>query len=206
MFIKICGIRNSNELKMVEKFADATGVVVRAPSRRAIGPEVAKEIISGAKIPVFVVSTERKLEGWMDIMDKTGASHIQVHSDMSVQEFERLRERFDGEIMKGFKVPQKCDCLRTEVEKMIRSISAYSSDYCLLDTGNGSGELHDLRVSKWLVEELDKKVVLAGGLNSVNVGEIVRYVRPFGVDVSSGVERNKRKDEQLIKEFTEVFK
>ncbi len=209
MFIKICGIKNSTELEMIEKRADATGVVVRAPSRRAIELEKAKEIISEARNPIFVVSTEKTLQGWMDLIDRTGAGHIQVHSDMSAREFERLRERFDGEIMKAFKVPQRCDSIETEAEKMKRSISSYSPDYFLLDTGNGSGKLHDLRVSKEVVQELGKvgkKVVLAGGLNTVNVSEIVKYVRPFGVDVSSGVERNRRKDEQLIKEFTEVLK
>lgn len=206
MFIKICGIKNSTELEMVEKCADATGVVVKAPSRRVIEPEEARRIISRAKIPVFVVSTESTLEGWMDIIEKTGAKHIQVHSDMRAQEFEKLRERFNGEIIKAFKVPQKCEGVEREVEKIIDCMSNYDPDYYLLDTGNGSGELHDSRVSKEIVEKIDKEIILAGGLNPINVSEIVRYVRPFGVDVSSGVERNNCKDEQLVKEFTEVFK
>lgn len=191
---------------MVEKFADATGVVVRAASMRAVEPGVAKGIIFRAKIPVFVVSTERTLEGWLDIIEQTGADHIQVHSDMDPQEFKELREMFDGEIIKAFKVPQRCDVVEREVEKMINNMSEYNPHYFLLDTGNGSGKLHDLRVSKEVVERMDKRVILAGGLNSVNVSELVRYVRPFGVDVSSGVERNMRKDERLIKEFAEVFK
>lgn len=190
---------------MVERCADATGVVVRASSRRAVSPEVAKEIISEAKIPVFVVSTEKSLEGWMDIIGKTDAKHIQVHSDIEAEEFEKLRERFEGEIIKAFKVPQKCE-VDAEVEKMINIMSNYDSHYFLLDTGAGSGKLHDLRVSKEIVQKVDKKVVLAGGLNPVNVSEIAGYVKPFGVDVSTGVERKGCKDEQLIKEFTEVFK
>ncbi|MFP3908731.1 MAG: phosphoribosylanthranilate isomerase [Halobacteriota archaeon] len=208
MFIKICGVKNFTELRMVEKCADATGVVVRAASRRAIGPGVAKEIISSAQIPVFVVSTENTLEGWMDIIRETGAECIQVHSDMGVQEFEKLREIFDGEIIKAFKVPQKCDCIEREVEvgKMMAKMSSYNPDYFLLDTGNGSGKLHDLRVSKEIVEKVKEKIILAGGLDPVNVSEIAGYVKPFGVDVSSGVERCNMKNEQLIKDFSEVFK
>ncbi len=206
MLIKICGIKESTELKMVEKFADVTGVVVRAASRRAVELGVAKGIILRAKIPVFVVSTERTLEGWTDIIEQTDADHIQVHSDMDPQEFKELREMFDGEIIKAFKVPQRCDVVEREVEKMINNMSEYNPHYFLLDTGNGSGKLHDLRVSKEIVERMDKRVILAGGLNSVNVSELVKYVRPFGVDVSSGVERNRRKDGRLIKEFAEVLK
>jgi phosphoribosylanthranilate isomerase len=63
--------------------------------------------------------------------------------------------------------------------------------------------MHDLRVSKIIAGNYD--VILAGGLNAENVGEVVRYVKPAGVDVSSGVELNGRKDEKKIREFFEAI-
>lgn len=206
MFIKICGVKNFNELEMVEKFAHATGVVVRSSSRRVLSLEMAKEIIERAQIPVFTVSTENTFEGWMDIIRKTGSNHIQVHSDMDPCEFGKIRNEFSGEIIKAFKIPQRCNHLEEEVEQVVSKMSSYEPDYFLLDTGNGSGKLHDLRVSKEVVEKIKEKVILAGGLNPVNVSEVVSYARPFGVDVSSGVEQGKYKSEQLIRDFAEVLK
>ncbi|RLI84126.1 MAG: N-(5'-phosphoribosyl)anthranilate isomerase, partial [Archaeoglobales archaeon] len=82
-----------------------------------------------------------------------------------------------------------------------------NADYYLLDTGAGSGAIHDHRVSREVVKKLKaSKVILAGGLNPDNVAEIAGYVKPFGVDVSSGVERNGKKDGKLVKTFVERAK
>ena len=69
----------------------------------------------------------------------------------------------------------------------------------LLDTGAGSGRRHDYRVSAIIARKMP--VILAGGLNPENVEEAIRWVKPAGVDVSSGVERNGIKDRCLIEEF-----
>jgi len=74
-------------------------------------------------------------------------------------------------------------------------------DRILLDTGKGSGLTHDHRVSRIVARKFD--VVIATGLNPENVCEVVNFVKPFGVDVSSGVERNGRKDEELVRKFVE---
>ena len=206
MFVKVCGIRSVDELKVVE-VADATGVVVRAKSKRAIGFDEARRIILHASIPVFAVSTAKTFEEWMEIIDCCKAEYIQVHSEMSVEDFEKLRDEFGGVITKAFIVAKESRNPVVEAAKLVERMADYNADYYLLDTGAGSGAIHDHRVSREVVKKLKaSKVILAGGLNPDNVAEIAGYVKPFGVDVSSGVERNGRKDEGLVKAFVERAK
>jgi len=200
MFIKICGIRSSKELEMVERFADATGVVVECESKRKIGLEDAKELIAQAKIPVFVVSTLESFEEWSYVIEKTEASHVQIHTDaINPKDVERIKSEFGVFITKAFKVPKRSENPDVDAVRLIEDIERFDVDMILLDTGKGSGITHDHRVSKIIAEQYD--IILAGGLNPKNVAEIVEFVKPFGVDVSSGVELNGKKDEGLIKEF-----
>lgn len=205
MFVKICGIKEPSQLHLVEKYADATGVVVRANSKRVIGLEKAKEIISASRIPVFVVSTEKTVKGWEEIIHNTRAKHIQVHSKMSEDDFERLRNNFGGIISKAMIVPKNSNTPEKTAKEYISKAKSIPADYFLLDSGAGIGKLHDLRISRKFVEKV-KNTILAGGLNPKNVKEIVNYVKPFGVDVSSGVEKDGTKDFELIKNFVEVLK
>ncbi len=203
MFIKICGIKNSEELEIVERYADATGVVVECESKRRIGLEEAKELIAQAKIPVFIVSTLTNLEDWIRVADKTDARYVQVHSDVKPDVIEGLRD-LGLFVMKAFRVPKISENPERDAKALMEKIEKFKVDMILLDTGKGSGLTHDHKVSKIVAENYD--IVLAGGLNPKNVAEIVKFVKPFGVDVSSGVERDNRKDEGLIAEFMKEVK
>jgi phosphoribosylanthranilate isomerase len=84
------------------------------------------------------------------------------------------------------------------------------ADARLLDSGNqslpvkelgGTGRVHDWRISRAIVAAVNVPVYLAGGLNPSNVGEAIRTVRPFGVDVCSGVRSNGKLDEVKVKDF-----
>ncbi len=204
MFVKICGIKRGEELRMVEKYADATGVVVECESKRRISLEKAKELIEIAEIPVFVVSTLDNFDDWTNVIEKTNASHVQIHTDsINPKDVERIKSEFGVFVMKAFKVPKKSEDPIKDAEKLMDRIEQFEVDRILLDTGKGTGITHDHRVSKAVAENFD--IVLAGGLNPQNVAEIVSFVRPFGVDVSSGVENDGRKDEELVRRFVKAI-
>jgi phosphoribosylanthranilate isomerase len=83
-------------------------------------------------------------------------------------------------------------------------------DAILLDSGNpglavkelgGTGRRHDWRLSRKIVETVGKPVFLAGGLNAGNVGEAIRTVQPFGLDICSGVRTDGKLDEKKLAEF-----
>ncbi len=190
MIVKICGIRSLEELSLVERYADVTGVVVRSNSRRCVDLDVAKEIVASSSIPVFVVSTAKTLEEWLEIVSKTECSLVQVHSEMKLDEFERLKEHV--RVMKAFIVD-------SNPERIVAEINSYSPHFVLLDSGCGSGKVHDWSISREVARRYG--IFLAGGLNPENVVKAVKAVRPLGVDVSSGVEENGRKSERLIAEF-----
>jgi phosphoribosylanthranilate isomerase len=83
---------------------------------------------------------------------------------------------------------------------------AGATDAVLLDTLKngklgGTGEVHDWSVSADIARNLQIPVILAGGLNPSNVGKAIRTVRPYAVDVSSGVETAGRKDQEKIESF-----
>jgi len=199
MFVKICGIKNSDELRLVERYADATGVVVNSVSRRKLPLRVARELIEEARIPVYLVSTMREFAEWANAIERTDARYIQVHSDANPKTVERLKVEYGVKVLKAFTVPRKSHDAEEEAERLLEQISRYEVDWVLLDTGAGSGRRHDYRVSAIIARKMP--VILAGGLNPENVEEAIRWVKPAGVDVSSGVERNGIKDRCLIEEF-----
>ncbi|MEM1578265.1 MAG: phosphoribosylanthranilate isomerase [Archaeoglobaceae archaeon] len=194
MIVKICGIKNLEELEVIENYADFGGVVVMSDSKRCVELTTAKEIIVNATIPIFVVSTSEKLCDWEQIIAKTECDFVQIHGKMSLEDFEVLKANVVA--MKAFIVG--------DYREIMGAIKKYAPHYILLDSGCGSGRTHDWEVSKKVAKEYP--IILAGGLNVNNVGLAIKEVRPFGVDVSSGVEKNGFKDEILVSEFVRVVR
>jgi len=204
-FLKICGARTPTEAKMISKYADATGVVVGCKSKRRVGIETAKRIIESCSMPVFIVSTSTDIDEWSAMIDNCAARHVQVHSDDAEPGLVRkIKDMHGVEVMKAFKVPMSSDDPQKDAGRLLERISEYEADKVMLDTGCGSGLMHDLRVSRLVSKNME--IVVAGGLNGSNVSNVIRIVRPFGIDVSSGVENNGNKCESSIKEFCSKFR
>lgn len=120
---------------------------------------------------------------------------IQIQSSLDTDALLRIRElNPDIEISKSFSIP----CTEREVnyESIASSINNYvehrAVDYVILDTKNnsgrgGTGSTHDWAISKRLVNDIDSKFILAGGLKPSNICLAIHQVRPFGIDVMSGV-------------------
>jgi len=170
--VKICGLMAKEDTEMVDAYADATGVVVDSKSHRCVSLDVAKEIMSHANIPVFAVSTTPSVGDWKHIIKKTCARYVQVHSQaISSYDVERIRSSYDVFVMKAFKMPMASKDPSEDAEFLLNEIKQYGADMALLD------------------------------ITPQNVGQIIRFVRPCGVDVSSGVEVNGIKDAGRIQEF-----
>ncbi len=204
MIVKICGIRSTEELDFVERYADFTGVVMDRNSRRYTGIERAREIIEASTIPVFAVLTSSSFDDAYRIAEQINAEYIQIHSEnFGIEDFSMLKEH--GLVTaKAFRISKSSQSYTYEAEIVLEMIRQYSPDFSLLDTGKGSGEMHDLRVSREIAKK--EKIMLAGGLNPENARSVIEFVKPAGVDVSSGVERNGRKDYYLVKKFSEVVR
>ena len=109
----------------------------------------------------------------------------------------------------GSETPEFCSCIDVPVIKMLKTsdfdkVSQYEPyvDYFLFDSGTGTGKTFD-----WSsIPKTQKPFFLAGGLNKVNLSQAINTVKPFAVDMSSGVETNGSKDYNKIKQIIDIVR
>lgn len=200
MFVKICGITSeSDALLAVAMGADAVGFVF-APSRRQIAPSIARDIarrLPGEILTVGVFRDEMPARV-VDIVNSTGLKAAQLHGRETEEMTRHVRSR----------VPVVIKAFGADDPALERS-DEFGADAVLLDSPEpGSGRVFD-----WTIAENrpgDTRVILAGGLDADNVREAIGRVRPWGVDVSSGVEADRgepgAKDPRKVMAFVEAAK
>ncbi|MDA1773876.1 phosphoribosylanthranilate isomerase [Bacillus cereus] len=195
MKVKICGITDVETAKSACEYgADALGFVF-AESKRKITPERAKEIIQELpanvlKIGVFV---NESVEVIQKIADECGLTHVQLHGDEDNHQIRRLN------------IPS-IKSLGVTSESDMKNAQGYEADYILFDSPKekfhgGNGKTFSWELLGHMPKESREKTILAGGLNVLNIEEAIRTVRPYMVDVSSGVEIEGKKDVEKIKQF-----
>ncbi len=217
--VKICGNTNADDAIMAsEAGADAIGVINVANTRRYIDLEDAKRIFDA--LPVFVskvvvVALDNiPIEVVYDkikSIEETGADCVQLHGEEPVELVADLRENLRSRI----RIIKKIG-VGGERKRSLENALAYENvvDAILLDTEakaggtgetGGTGKEHDWNISKEIVERIKKPVILAGGLNPDNVAKAIELVKPYAVDVSSGVESEvRKKDAMKVKKFVEA--
>jgi len=208
--VKICGIRDTTHaLAAVEAGADFIGLVF-APSQRQVSPAKACEIASAVKkssnatkvVGVFVNAPSSQVN---EIADFCALDLVQLSGDES---WEYCREVV-GPIIKAIRVDQQSPAeLYTELSAGSK-LPPSQKFITLLDSQvegkyGGTGESFDWK----LVQQVAKRfpVIIAGGLTAANVGQLVREVKPWGVDVSTGVESNGLKDASKIRAFVKAVR
>lgn len=192
--IKICGITNLPDATMVcENGADAIGFVF-VPSHRYIEPEAVSVIRK--HLPPFVTTVgifmDTPLDEIQRIIEITGIDAVQLHGNESPDYCHRIPRR----IIKRIPVKNRdtSACIRTQIKR-------FEHTTILLDPGAGNGKIFDWTIARCL----EQPVIIAGGLTSDNIGNVIRLLKPYGVDVSSGVEtspgiKNEKKVAAFIKE------
>jgi len=197
--IKVCGITNLNDaLAAVEFGADYLGFNFYPPSARCITPEKAREIIARlpARIEKFALFVNEPKERVREVLaagaadGERGFSGVQLHGE----ETPDYCRGWDVKVIKAFRVKDR---------DSLRSMTDFPADYYLVDSWapgyGGSGAPFPW---SWLEGLKAEKLILAGGLNAENVAEAIRLVRPYGIDVCTGVEsRPGIKDHAKLKTF-----
>jgi phosphoribosylanthranilate isomerase len=196
--IKICGITREQDLAAaVAAGADALGFVFYAPSPRCVTPQRAAELV--ARMPPFVTKVglfvNESPESVCAVMARVPLDLLQFHGD----EDAAFCSRFGKPWIKAARVKRGLDLL----EYATAFAGAPGVSGLLLDAHvegyGGGGETFDWSL---IPPSLPLPVILSGGLHPGNVAEAVRAVRPWAVDVSSGVESAKGiKDARKITEF-----
>jgi phosphoribosylanthranilate isomerase len=196
--IKICGItRPEDAMIAAEAGADAIGMVFYPDSPRAVTIQRAREIT--AVLPPFItvvaLFVNAGREEIQKVLENVRIDTLQFHGD----EQPEVCNSFYLPYIKALRMHQDIDLL-AEVNRYQTACGVLLDSFSHQAPG-GTGEIFDW---KQIPAQLDKPVILAGGLTPENVGEAVRAVRPYAVDVSSGVEKEKGiKDEKKVRTFIE---
>lgn len=197
VFVKICGITSEEDaLLAVAMGADAVGFVF-APSTRQIAPQRAADIVKRLPPEIVTVGVYRNetRERIIDIAHGARLRAVQLHGPVSSGDSHWIRQR----------VPLLIMAFAAGDPRLDRA-DDYAADAFLLDNVTpGSGEVFDWSLAEGAPQ--NRRIILAGGLTPDNVADAVRVVRPWGVDVSTGVESAPgRKDASKMRAFIETAK
>ncbi|SHJ33913.1 phosphoribosylanthranilate isomerase [Hespellia stercorisuis] len=189
--IKICGLYRPEDIQYANEVQpDYAGFIMNYPkSHRNVNVEMMRALKKHLDpeiktVGVFVNENPNLVAAIaaMGIVDV-----IQLHGQEDDGYIEKLKERIGNPIIKAFQVHSPED---------VRLAEASSADYILLDGGMGAGEVFD-----WsLLKGVNRPFFLAGGLKPENIREAIRDTDPFAIDISSGVETEKKKDLKKMRE------
>jgi phosphoribosylanthranilate isomerase len=197
MWVKICGVTSEQDaLLAVAMGADAVGFVF-APSPRQMRPSEVQAIVRRLPPEILTVGLFRdeRAQRVVEIINQTNLKAVQLHGHESREDCGYVSVR----------VPIMIKAFVAGDERLSRA-EEYGADIVLLDAPSpGSGKVFDWRLAEGAPRS--RRLVLAGGLDAGNVGEAIRTVHPWGVDVSTGVESSPgRKDPTKIRAFVQAAK
>ena len=195
LFVKICGVTNLDDARFaLECGADAVGLNFYERSPRFVTIDRAVEIVSQlpehkSKIGVFVNASRKRIH---EVTQAVNLSAVQLIGKEGPDDL----INFESSVIKVFRVYPgfEVEVLRNYI------VDAFLLDTYQDETFGGSGKTFDWNLA--IAAKEYGKIILSGGLNPENIEDAVRYVQPYGVDVSSGVEREMgKKDPWKVREF-----
>ncbi len=192
LFVKICGITSeADALLSVSLGADAVGFIF-APSVRQVSVQMAGDIAKRLPPEILTVGIFRDEapQRVVEMVHQAGLGAAQLHGHESSQESGWVRARVPM-VIKAFPAG----------DRTIRRFAEFGADYLLIDGKNpGSGEVFDWRLAEGVSDP--SRLIVAGGLGPENVAQAIAHLRPYGVDVDSGVEASPgRKDPLKVRDF-----
>ncbi|SEA21936.1 phosphoribosylanthranilate isomerase [Pseudobutyrivibrio sp. ACV-2] len=194
--IKLCGLTREADIKKANELKpEYIGFVFYEKSRRNVTRQRAKELkkLLNPEIKAVGVFVDAPVKQVEELFDENIIDVAQLHGNESE---DYIKELMDNNIpvIKTFKANSPEELIKAEKS---------SADMIMLDAGNGEGKpINDLK----LLTYIDRPFILAGGLNQENVSEAIQVTKPYGVDVSSGIETDKLKDGQKMKEFVNAVR
>ncbi len=182
VFVKICGICSRSDLEQISAFQpDAVGFIQWPKSKRHVDPKRVGQWATPEgiqRVGVFVDPTEADL------------AHAAQHGRFDVLQVHRVSSGWtlDRDLFKGLEVWRALNPTELYFDESHFEYDRYLLDSYDPGTIGGTGQVCDWEKAKMLIQSLKTSVLLAGGLTLGNVAEAIEHVRPWGIDVSSGVE------------------
>ncbi len=211
--VKICCIASLAEAQAaVAEGASAVGLVSSMPSGPGVIPDSLIATIAagiGGTAESFLLTSRLDAEGIVDQHRRCSTTTIQLVDHVAHAELSRLRAA-----LTGTRLVQVIHVRDDDSLEEARSVAGLV-DALLLDSGNplatlkelgGTGRTHDWALSRRIRDSVTKPVYLAGGLNAHNVHRAVAAVRPYGVDLCSGVRTDGRLDPAKLRAFFDAIR
>ena len=198
--VKVCGITTVNDAaRCLELGVDAIGINFWSKSPRSTKRKTARDIVRAldGQVQTVAVFVDASLAEVTEILEETGIEWAQLHGSESPQTVEAL-------------LPHAYKAIGVKDGSAVELARRYPGEHLLLDASvpgmpGGTGRTFDWTIAEAIARE--RTLTLAGGLTPENVAEAIRTVRPFRVDVASGVESSPgRKDAELVRAFVEAAK
>ena len=196
MFVKICGITNEDDaLLAVALGADALGFNFAPGSRRQVSVDTARDIVR--RLPTGTVTVgvfrDERPERVVEIVSKVGLTGAQLHGREPISEVRWVRQRTSF-VIQAFAAG----------DPSLAAAANGPADVILVDSPDpGSGRLFDWKLAEGAPGGI--RLLVAGGLTADNVGDAIRRIRPWGVDVATGVESSPgRKDARKLRQFIQA--
>ena len=192
IFVKICGVTTeADALLAVGMGASAVGFIF-APSPRQMAPAAVADIVKRLPHETVTVGVFRDEapQRVIEIANTIGLRAVQLHGVESIEDTRWVASRA-GWTIKAFPAGHR----------NIDRFKEYGAEFLLIDGNNpGSGELFDWRLAEGVLDP--RRLIVSGGLRPENVGAAIEHLRPWGVDVASGVEASPGvKDPGKLREF-----
>lgn len=211
--VKICGITNLEDLHLIAKAgADYGGVLIDIDvSPRNVTLHNAVKLFAARPVKMVAVSMNKTLEENQRIVEKLSPKVLQLHGRESAQDVTILQTHFPGEVWKVLHLPSMDSEESFKCEVFLQDIKCYAdagADRILLDTSavvqgqrhyGGTGKTVNWELAKQICQQSPVPIVLAGGLNPDNAKTAINIVKPYAIDLSSGVEATKgKKDPEKV--------
>jgi phosphoribosylanthranilate isomerase len=208
--VKICCISSIDEAKNALKFgADVLGLVAKMPSGPGtIEDNLISEIVKNvpSETTTFLLTPKTYPYEIIEHQRLTGTNCIQLVDSVKIEDYKILRENLPN--------IQLIQVIHVTSEESIEEAKQYAkvADMILLDSGNpnlkikelgGTGRVHNWELSRKIVESISNPVFLAGGLKPENIREAIETVKPYGVDLCSGVRTDGKLDLEKLGRFFE---
>lgn len=193
--IKLCGLTRDEDIMIANLLRpDYIGFVFWGKSRRAVSVKQAQSLknMLDPSISAVGVFVDEDIDLVQELLKKGIIDMAQLHGNEDGDYIKKLQENTGRKIIKALQIKGEIDA---------GVIKKCPADFIMLDAGMGEGKSFDWDMIRMSGFDIRDRLFLAGGLDPENVERAVKEVRPFAVDVSSGIETNGVKDREKMEAF-----
>ncbi len=194
--MKYCGLTRPEDIAAVNEIKpEYIGFVFWPKSKRNVTATKAKELKStlDPSIRAVGVFVNEDIDTVASYLNEGIIDIAQLHGDEDEDYINKLKSQTNAKVIKAFKVKD---------ESSVKDAFLTIADYVLLDSGMGTGVTFDWN----LISGIDRPYFLAGGLSLDNIEDVMANIKPYAVDVSSGIESNGLKDIDKMKAFAKIVR